>query len=186
MNNQNHASNMGKLDQFKEGMIGPAAILFSICFVMALLLALTNSITAPAIEAQIKDAVSEADFPGMPSRPAFEEIDVEALPEGVVEAFVASDRSYFVFKTATKGFGGDVAFFIGMDAQGNCVGIKMGEHTETPGLGSKIGDGKYLEQYYGETDPQTVDSVTGATITSNALRASLALCAEAIARFKGE
>ena len=79
-----------------------------------------------------------------------------------------------------KGFGGTVKVMIGIDADGKVTGVKVTEHSETPGLGSKAADADYLKQYQGVTeapessikDDKNVDAITGATITSNAVYSS--------------
>ena len=174
------------MSKMKEGIIGPTFILFIICFTVAFALAFTHDMTAPVIEAQKKSAIDEVDFPGMPEREVFVELDIETLPDGVVEAFATEDLTYFVIKAITRGYGGPVAYFVGMDADGNYTGIKMGDNTETPGLGNKVAAPDYLSGFLGGRDPHAVAAVTGVTITVNSLRAALALSNEAFDVIKGE
>jgi len=173
------------MSKLKEGIIGPTFILFMICFTVAFFLAFTHNVTAPAIEAQKKSAIDEVDFPGMPDQSVFVELDAEALPAGVVEAFATEDLTYFVIKAVTRGYGGPVAYFVGLDADGNYTGIRMGENTETPGLGNKVAAPDYLSGFLGTKDPNAVAAVTGVTITTNSLRAALALSNEAFEMIKG-
>jgi len=173
------------MSRFKEGIIGPTMILFMICFFIALLLAFTHNITAPIIEAAKKSAIDEVSFPNMPDPNAFVELDVEDLPAGIAEAFITENMSYFVFKAVASGYGGPVTYFIGIDAKGNFTGIKMGENTETPGLGNKVADQEYLGKYLGQSDPYAVDAVTGVTLTTNSLRAALKLASETFLAIKG-
>ena len=166
------------MSRFKEGIIGPTSILFVICFFVAFLLAFTYSLTAPVIEAAKKSAVEEVSFPDMPAPEEFVQLHVEDLPRGVTEAFMTKDLSYFVFKVVTNGYGGAVTYFVGLDANGNYTGIKMGENTETPGLGNKVASQEYVSRYLGQRDPNAVAAVTGVTITTNSLRAALELSNE--------
>ena len=88
-----------------------------------------------------------------------------------------------------EGFGGAVTVMIGMDANGAITGVKVTEHAETPGLGTKAADPGYLEQYKGVTeapaghirDDANIDAVSGATITSNAVYNSVR---EALAQYQ--
>jgi len=160
-------------------MIGPTVVLSIICFVAALLLSFTYNITTPVIEANKKSAVNEVSFTGMPTTTSFTQLDPAGLPDGIAEAFMTADRSYYIFMAVTKGWGGPVTFYVGLDADGHYAGIKMGENSETPGLGSKVAAPDYLDKFYGHSDPGSVDAVTGVTITTNALKAALALCSEA-------
>ena len=168
-------------DEFRDGMYGSVVVLFTICLVITMALAATNEITAPIIEAQRKNAVETVDFAGMPDSASFVKIVNEKLSELAPEAYMTKDKSYFVVRVQSKGFGGRVTFFVGMDAGGNFTGIKMGENQETPGIGSRIAGADYLAQYLGQNNPHAVDAVTGATITTRSLWAALTAAKEAYA-----
>jgi len=174
------------MSRLKEGIIGPVLILFAICFTVGFLLSFTYSVTQPIIEANQKSAINEVVFAGMPDTSEFIELDAENLPDGVYEAFATHDGTYFVLKKITKGWGGPVTWFIALDAEGNYIYIRMGENTETPGLGNKVADQEYVSRYFGQRDPHAVDAVTGVTITTNSLRAALALANETFEMLKGE
>ena len=174
------------MSKLKEGIIGPTFIIFMICFFIALLLAFSYNITAPIIEAQKKSAIDEVSFEGMPDPSLFVQLDAESLPAGVTEAFVTEDLSYYVLKAVTKGYGGPVTYFVGMDADGNFTGIKMGENTETPGLGNKVSSSEYLSRYLGQSDPRHVAAVTGVTLTTRSLWAALELSNETFKTIRGE
>jgi electron transport complex protein RnfG len=72
-----------------------------------------------------------------------------------------------------------------MGADGNVTGIVILDHNETPGLGSKITSTAYLARYYGAVDRSAVDVITGASISSGALKRALSLATEAFAIAKG-
>ncbi|MCG8310443.1 MAG: RnfABCDGE type electron transport complex subunit G [Cytophagales bacterium] len=77
-----------------------------------------------------------------------------------------------------KGYGGHVWLMVGLFPDGNINNIAVLEHKETPGLGTKMGDTEFKNQYIGqnpesfnlkvEKDGGDVDALTGATITSRA------------------
>jgi electron transport complex protein RnfG len=159
--------------------------LLAICFFATFSLAFTHNLTAPIIEAQKLSAIYEVDFEGMPDPLEFQEVHSDLFPDGIEEAFVTDDESYFVFKAVTRGFGGRVTFFVGMGAQGRFTGIKMGENSETPGFGNQVAAPAYLQNFVGLSDPHLVDAVTGVTTTSNALKAALDMCSQAFDIVKG-
>ena len=84
---------------------------------------------------------------------------------------------------ATKGFGGEVEVTVGVNAQGTVTGISVGgaNFSETAGLGAKSKDAAFTDQFKnrevplkvikagGEKAENTVDAITSATITSNAV-----------------
>ncbi|MDR1365177.1 MAG: FMN-binding protein, partial [Holosporales bacterium] len=58
-------------------------------------------------------------------------------------------------------------------ADGSIAGLRVGAHEETAGLGSKITDASFYEQFTNAHPPlvlkQDIDAITGATISSTAV-----------------
>ena len=135
------------------------------CLVSVLVLTLANNLTAPIIDRQKP----------VPGPDAGISIDSELLPPGVDEAILNADGTLTV-RASARGFSGPVEFIVKMDSSGNYISIKMGANNETPGIGSNVGDAEYVEKFYGSRDPGSVDALSGATRTSKALKAVLALC----------
>lgn len=77
-----------------------------------------------------------------------------------------------------KGYSGNVWLMVGFDTTGVVQNIVVIEHKETPGLGSKMTDDKFLHQFLNvnpgqvdlrvKKDGGTVDGISGATISSRA------------------
>ncbi len=77
------------------------------------------------------------------------------------------------------GYSGLLSLVFGIDADGKVQGMRMLEMRETPGLGTKVGDADYIEQYVGKglddfdfrvlKDGGQVEAISGATITSRAV-----------------
>ena len=76
------------------------------------------------------------------------------------------------------GFSGLIRLMVGFDKSGNIINISVLEQKETPGLGTKMGDAEFKNQYNGK-NPETnnlsvkkdggeVDAITAATISSRA------------------
>ncbi len=83
-----------------------------------------------------------------------------------------------VIGSSEKGFSGLVKLMIGFKASGEIQNIEVLEQKETPGLGTKMKDEKFLAQFR-DKNPSTynlkvkkdggeVDALTGATISSRA------------------
>ncbi len=78
-----------------------------------------------------------------------------------------------------SGYGGDINLMLGVLPGGEISGIKIIEHHETPGLGAKITNEKFYQQFSGKTLEGTawklsknggdIDQVSGATISSTAV-----------------
>lgn len=83
-----------------------------------------------------------------------------------------------VVGASKKGFNGLVKVMVGFDMEGNIQNIEVLEQNETPGLGTKVKDDKFIRQFRQQNpatfsllvkkDQGDVDALTGATITTRA------------------
>ena len=172
------------MSKFRDGSLGPVVILFAICLVITLALAFVYNLTAPAIAAAEIKAADDARMAVLGGAGSFTKIEAD-LPDGVTEAYKADNGAGYVFTSEANGFGGAVVYMIGVDAQGGVTGIQVFSHVETPGLGTKVADPDYLANYFGATDPDSVDAVTGATRTTNSLKNALKQARQAFDIVKG-
>lgn len=165
-----------KSSGFKD-LIQPSIVLLCICLVVTAALAVTYQVTAPVIEAiNIKNANIARNEVLPQGKGSFEEV-VMNLPESVEELYTAQNGAGVVFTILEKGFGGKITVMVGIDKSGEVSGVKVTNHAETPGLGTKAMEPDYLAQYQGqmvisrteEPGKAMIDAVTGATITSNAV-----------------
>lgn len=175
---------MGK-DMFKLGLN-----LLIISAVAALLLALTNSVTAKTIAQRSEQANAEARKLVLSSAQDFEEVkDVKTdNTKGieVAEIFEAKDASGntvgYTLKVLPSGYGGEIELMVGIDsANGQVSGINVVSNSETAGLGAKSTDPEFSDQYKGKpleelsvikngTPGDTeIKAISGATITSTAV-----------------
>ena len=154
-----------------------AGTLFLITAIVAMALAAVNSVTAPAI-AQLNyektQAAIQAVLPG-----GGDEIDFTD-DTGLVSVVYKGEAGYAV-QVAPGGFDGPITMMVGVDFEGNILGISVIKHTETAGLGAvaaaKTSAGEaFRGQFVGLSgsvsvtkDGGQIDSITGATITSRAV-----------------
>ncbi|MGI6360822.1 MAG: FMN-binding protein [Bacillota bacterium] len=158
----------------------PVFVLLIICVVVTTALVVTHHLTEPLIE-EISN--KNADL-----------IRAEVLPEGsdgftqqhlellenVKDVYAANNGSGYVITSFGMGFGGEVIVMTGLDQDGKIVGIKVMEHEETPGLGTKVMTPEYLSQYLeqnkitrtGEENATQIEAITGSTVTSDAIFAA--------------
>lgn len=165
--------------------------LLLITSVVAALLAGVNMITAPIIassnEAKTQQAI-EAVLPGGGQPIPFTD------STGMVQEVYGSDTGYAV-QVAPSGFDGEIVMMVGIDKEGQVLGVSIISHTETAGLGAVAAADNakgeaFRDQFIGMSGPLAVtkdggqvDAITGATITSRAvtdgINAALA-CVEAL------
>ncbi len=107
----------------------------------------------------------------------FEMIEKKDLGEDdrIVEAFQVKDGSGYAIKHITKGFNGDIVMLTGFNSDGEVVGVRLLEHGETKGIGSRAGEPEFLDLFIGETaDSESgVDTLSGATVSSKAVLAGM-------------
>jgi len=163
--------------------------LFMVTFFAAAALGFVYDMTKDAIEMAKLKAQSEAIEKVLPE---FEELGetykvAAESSEDTIEIFPAYDGDQLVgyaVKTFTNnGFSGYISIMAGINQSGNFSGYEVLEHTETPGLGSKMNEwfrstqkssqsviGKNPESHRFEVskDGGDIDAITASTITSRA------------------
>ncbi len=164
---------------FKDTMVGPTVVLLVICLVISGALAVTHQITAPRIEQINKQMADEARMSVLPEADSFLEMEQNIVQDGITEFFQAENGAGFVFTCVGKSFGGDITVMVGINSEGAVTGVTVTNHSDTAGVGTKAMEESYLdEQYAGITgtdhassirNDQSVDEVSGATVTSNAI-----------------
>lgn len=156
--------------------------LFAICAVAALVLGVTNNITAPVIEERNIQASNEARKIVLSEADEFKELDgmnsdiVLEVYEGIKDGQVIG----YTTKTSSKGYGGAIELMVGISKDGKITGVEIGNHSETPGLGSKATEPMFKNQYVNKdvlnsllvvkgstNNDNEISAISGATITSN-------------------
>lgn len=153
--------------------------LFLIAAVAGLALGLTNMVTSKAIAQQQMQAAEQARRIVLPEAVSFTEI---SAPEGLLEAFAGYDASgALAGKTGAivvKGYAGEIEITVGINRENRITGVSVGgaEFAETAGLGARVKEAWFQEQFLGKTTPialkndgGVIDAITSATISSRAV-----------------
>ena len=143
-------------------------VLFAICAVMAILLALTNSITAPIIKQNQDAAANEALLEVMPNGEGFEKMDISTyeLPATVTEVYKEAKGGYVVTLTTT-GYGSGFVIMCGVSADGTVTGTVCLASTETLGHEKTFG-ANFVGKDAAGVD--ATDTISGATKTTRAYK----------------
>lgn len=77
-------------------------------------------------------------------------------------------------KACANGYGGPINMLITIDPEGKISNIRILGHNETEGIGARICEQDFLNQFKGKAADEVitrkgVDAITGATISSNAV-----------------
>tara|TARA_Y100000310_G_scaffold345648_1_gene467716 strand:- start:6366 stop:6818 length:453 start_codon:yes stop_codon:yes gene_type:complete len=81
----------------------------------------------------------------------------------------------YAILSEASGYGGDIKILTGINIEVEITGIKIMEHLETPGLGARIEEREFLDQFTMGVDAVTeatkpnIDAITGATVSSTAV-----------------
>lgn len=101
-------------------------------------------------------------------------------PVTIYRARKAGEVTGAVFQVSSRGYAGEIAVLIGVDAAGRMLGARVVKHIETPGLGDKIevAKSKWIHDFEGKSlgdppaekwavkkDGGVFDQFAGATIT---------------------
>ena len=161
----------------KKKQLPAFLILTIIAVVAAVVLALTNMITAGPIAEHAMAALKEAFNAVMPA----ESYEIMTVPADydVSSLYVAKNGDEVIgycVTASSNGYGGPVAVTLGVDTNGVVTGISVGDanFAETPGFGARAKDASFQEQFPGisAVEGGAFEALSGATITSEAVRAA--------------
>ena len=166
--------------------------LFLITAIAGFVLAFANSFTSPVIKAREKaqyEAALKEVFADADKFETLEEAKLNTIKTKIkniekIEVAKKSDKTVgYVFKTLGKnGYGGDISMLMAVNTENkNIVGFKVLNHSETPGLGSRVTTDEYAKSVVGNKvtehlvknlNPDAdndIQAITGTTISVNAV-----------------
>lgn len=161
------------LDTIKMGFV-----LTFICVIAAGSLAKVYEITKVRIDRNMVELEEKKRKEILPDAVSFEERQVDGK-----SLFIGKDAEGkaigSIFKIAPRGYAGPINAMIGVDEGGKVVAINITklDQTETPGLGTKVTEPKFRDQFKGKEgdslklkkDGGSIDAITAATISSRAV-----------------
>lgn len=168
-----------------------ALTLLAICAVVAGVLAGVNAITKDRIAAIQAEKTQKALAEVLPGVENLEKLELTG-DSGIVKTVYRSGNSYAV-EVTPGGFDGEITMMVGI-VGGKVTGISIIAHTETPGLGAvaaaKNAKGEaFREQFKGlvsgivvDGEANSIDSMSGATITSNGVTDGVNAALEYVAK----
>ena len=156
------------MSMFKEFAM-PPLVLTVIAAVVTGALVATESVTTPIIEQQAAAAADAARAVVLPSADSFTQVTVDEMPEGGVDIYEANNGTGYVVTAQAKGYGGMLKVMVGIDSNGLISGTEVLENNETQGLGSKVSEHAFMDQYIGKDSTlEGIETISGTTISSNA------------------
>ena len=166
-------------------------VLFLVCAIVAGVLGGVNLITKDRIAEQDRIKTAKA-YSAVLEASDYTDVDYDQATFTTIDRIVKADDKGYVVTTTFSGAQGSITMAVGVDNDMKCTGISIISHAETSGLGAKAaaasengdwwrgqfvgtGDDVALTKYGG-----TIDSITAATITSNAVAGAVAESIKAV------
>lgn len=145
------------------------SVFVCICTVITVLLAITNSFTAPIITQNQNASANKALLQVMPEGQGFETVDVSSftLPQSVVEVYKETSGKGHVIKLVTSGYGNDMQIMCGVDIGGVVTGAVCISSNETLGKEKTYGENFVNKDAAGVDE---VETISGATKTTQAYK----------------
>ena len=157
----------------EPGMATLVIVLFAICAATALLLGLTNYVTAPLLSRLTTRRPPQEAMAAVLPADSYDEVEYTGGDAMVQAVYKAGDAGYVVEVKPATSFSGNLIIMVGVDNTGACSGISITSTGETSGLGSNASKPDFQAQFVGKTgevkvtkDGGDIDALTGATITS--------------------
>lgn len=175
----------------KPSTLYSVLFMFLLAAVFTGILAALNIVTADAIEENSKIDQQRAILKAAGVDAADDEIqkiyesDFEKVSEDprAVYKYQSQDKNGYVFSYEGGALWGNVVGYVGINEElSNLLGMSVYQNNETPGLGGRITEDWYQEQFrelevgqgefivYKPSPEGNVDAITGATLTSNSMK----------------
>ncbi|MFZ3386030.1 MAG: RnfABCDGE type electron transport complex subunit G [Candidatus Hydromicrobium sp.] len=149
----------------------PVVFLAIIVIVSVVLLIGVNSLTSDIVESRRVEEITgilENIFP---------EMSKYELEDEVYIIYEDGEKAGYAFMASGRGYGGNINILVGLDSGFGIKGVSILSQTETPGVGNKITESSFTDQFKGlsasdialKSEGGKIDAITGATISSRAV-----------------
>ena len=171
-----------------------ALSLLAVTAIVALLLGLVNSVTEGPIadlqEQERQDALAAV----APGADVFSELySADPTIERITGACAGPELKAYCVEVSPNGFGGAISMMVGVSPNGAVTGVVILDHSETAGLGANAEKSEFRDQFVGKsgtitvkTGDNSIDALTGATITSKAVTSGVNTALTAVLNFNPE
>jgi electron transport complex protein RnfG len=150
----------------------PVVFLAIIVIVSVVLLMVVNSITSPIVKNMQVEEIENTLRSIFPEMSEYEELEDE-----VYIIYEDGEKAGYAFMASGSGYGGNIDILVGLDSGFGIKGVSILSQTETPGVGNRITESSFTDQFKGlsasdialKSEGGKIDAITGATISSRAV-----------------
>ena len=154
--------------------------LLIVCTIASGLLAYVYETTFPRIQANIEKEKLAKVKDLLPE----DTLNIKELKKDQIiffRGFSRNSQNGTIIETSSNGYGGPINLLVGIDKDGKVTDVAVVSHKETPGLGAKIEETKFLGQFKGRGPRDVmlkkdsgnpndgIDAIAAATISSRAV-----------------
>ena len=158
-----------KADTLKK--VFPIISITVVVFIAVTLLGLTNTVVRPKIEWQKEQKIQRMLYEIFPN------MTEHTLEDDIYMIYSDGAEIGFALLAVGKGYGGNIDILVGLENETTVKGVTIISHLETPGLGARVTESSFRDQFAGlniddvalKRDGGQIDAVTGATISSRAV-----------------
>ncbi len=165
-------------------------LLMLVCSIAAAALAYTYAKTKPVIEQRKIETEKEAIQSIFPQAA---EVKIVIKGENNFKVVFDQDQEELgvAMKVAPAGYSGPIEILVGVTKEGKVSAINIMNQNETPGLGTKTAEPKFYGQFAGKQDRElalkkdggTIDAITAATISSQAVAKGVQEAVQKVLKF---
>jgi len=158
-----------KADTLKK--VFPIISVTVVVFIAVALLGLTDTVVRDKIEWQKEQKIQRMLYE------IFPDMTEHALEDDIYMIYSNEAEIGFAFRAVGKGYGGLIEILVGFENETTIKGVTIVSHLESPGLGARITESSFRDQFAGlniddvvlKRDGGQIDAITGATISSGAV-----------------
>ncbi len=158
-----------KADTLKK--VFPLVSVTIVVFLAVILLGLTNTVVRPKIEWQKEQKIQRMLFEIFPN------MTEHTLEDDIYMIYSNGAEIGFAFLAVGKGYGGLIDILVGLESETTIKGVTIVSHLESPGLGARITESVFTDQFTGVNIADValrqkggeIDAITGASISSRAV-----------------
>jgi len=171
INNKNIKNKIGIAEKILNNKYYPTVFLIIVVFVAVSLVMFVNSVTKTKILAEREAAIINQ------LTVIFPDIKDYKYKDEYYEIYSGDEIIGYAFVAKGQGYGGEISILVGINPEFTIKKVTIITNTETPGLGTKISENYFTDQFEGllpddislSKEGGKIDAITGATISSRAV-----------------
>jgi electron transport complex protein RnfG len=160
----------------KNSLMKPTVVLFLVTLFSAAIIGLTYTVTKEPIETRRADTEMAAILYLLPETYRVESVFVNLADSSLTRLTTGYNRDGlvigYVFSALPTGYGGRIDMMVAFCLRGEILGVRIINHSETPGLGANITQDWFLGAFEGRTQNITakdVPVIASSTVSVNAV-----------------